>query len=164
MMDQTKHILFVVRTANLGARAPSRRLLRAGFDRPPMVTTALVRIRRHHRRIARGSFTKALQEGKVLAYERDYGGYHGFLKSDLQECLDLSTNGVLMIGSPNLASQIKRNRPETLVAVLQSSGADLSHYLRDLKDLDHHIIEIDSLALGESKRVYDELKSLLSLR
>ena len=68
-----------------------------------------------------------------------------------------------MISSPNLASQMKRSRPETIVAVLQSSSADLSHYLRDLKDLDHHIISVNSLAFGEPRRIYDELKTLMGI-
>ena len=162
MADQIKRTLFIVRTANLGTRAPSRRLLREGFDRPQMVTTALVSIRQYHRRISRTEFGNALQEGNVIAYEKDYGGYHGILKPDFQQCLELSSRGLLVIGSPKLASQIKSNRPETLVVVLQNSGADLSHYLHDLEDINHHIIKVNALALGEPKRIYDELRSLLS--
>ncbi|MFC1665972.1 hypothetical protein ACFL17_10195 [Pseudomonadota bacterium] len=162
MANQIKPTLFIVRTANLGMRAPSRRLLREGFDRPRMVTTALVSIRQYHRRISRTEFGKALQEGNVIAYEKDYGGYHGILKPEFQQCLELSSRGVLVVGSPKLASQVKRNRPEALVVVLQNSGADLSHYLHDLEDINHHIIKVNSLAVGESRRVYDELSSLLS--
>lgn len=162
MVTSSKDILFVVRTAFLGARAPSGRLLKEGFTRPMMVTTALVSVRPYHRRIARASFAKAQQEGDVLAYEKDYGGYHGYLTSELQQSLDHADRGVLMIGSPGLAAQVKRGRPETHVAVLQTSGSDISHYLSELNDLPHHVIQVDSLAFGETARVYQELTALLN--
>lgn len=161
MPQSSKPLLFIVRTAFMGLRAPSRKLIKSGFQIPPMVTTAAVRLRGRHRRISRAQFADELQAGNVLAHEKDYGGLHGLLKTDLQECLDHTNQGALLVGSPNFAAQLKKNRPETLVAVLRTRGADVSYFLDDLEDVNHHVVEVDSVVIGESQRIHDELLGLL---
>ena len=49
----------------------------------------------------------------MLAYEKDYGGHHGYSIADIDGTLGRSEHGVVMSGSPNLAFQTKSNRPET---------------------------------------------------
>lgn len=163
MTDVSKKKLILVRSVFFGRLSPERALIRDGFARVPMATTALVRLRPNHYRVARQAFSEALAEDRVLAYERDYGGYHGYLAADVDDALQASERGILLTASPRMAAQLKARMADGVVAVLKNPGKGLDWYLRDLGDVEHHVIDTRSAAVSEPNRVYTEVKALLGM-
>ena len=125
-------VVVVTGTVWTGSKsAPRKLLVQDGFVRPIWFTTGRKVTDADYKTISEGSYHLALSEGNVLA-SISYGGAHvGILLDQFLAAAEESSQGVLIVGPPDIAEQVAENIPQTKVFALKDSSMECSDHLAE---------------------------------
>ena len=144
--------------------APRFKLQLAGFTRPKWFSTGRPVSDANFYPISETDYHQAISSNKVLAH-MEYGGLHvGIMKSDFDDALKTSHSGVLIVGFPEIISQIASTYPSTRVFAYKQQGSDLSRYLGE--SVKHHQLtrlDIDAMKQSDWKRATETIKEIVNL-
>ncbi len=146
-------------------RAPRRLLVKDGFQRPTWFTTQRRRTDAEYSVMSTGEFHLHNTEDGVLAFMEYSGGFVGILKQDLDSTLEISVQGALIVGPPEIVAQVADAIPKTIVFSLKDENMELSSHLDDVKRRGQlHRLDVDVLQPGAWTDAYDIISEKLGIQ
>ena len=160
-----KKIACIAGTVWTGKRsAPRRMLVRDGFVRPIWFTTGHRISDAQYELISKSEYHSARAEGKVLAHMKYGSDYVGVLEQDFEDAAIGAQAGVLVVGFPEIVSQIAKAFPQTMVFALKDRGMELSDHLAEANRSGQlHRLDVDVLEPGVWGSVHQEMLQALGL-
>ncbi len=127
-----KKIVCITGTVWTGSRsAPRRMLVKDGFVRPRWFTTGRPLTDAQYRVISSTDYHLARARDKVLVSTKYAGDFIGIMVEDFEDAANESGVGVLVVGPPEIAAQLARNRPAAQVFALKDKTMTLSPRLAE---------------------------------
>ena len=162
---ENKKIVCVTGSVWTGSRsAPRRLLVRDGFVRPNWFTTGRPISDAQYRQISVGQFHLALAKKNVLAHIRYRGSFIGIMRDDFEAAMSKSSQGVLVVGPPEIAAQMATRFPRAKVFALKGPRTTMSAHLDAAAQSGQlHRVDVDVLAPGAWTNVHTEMLEIIGL-
>lgn len=160
-----KKVICVTGNVWTGSRsAPRRLLVRDGFVRPTWFTTGRPMTDAHYRQISETRFHLARARKNVLAHIRYRGSHIGVMRDDFDAAMERSVQGVLVVGPPEVATQVAAQFPLAQVFTLRGPQMEPSDDLQAVERSGQlHRIEVDVLAPGAWTDVHTSMAKIIGL-
>ena len=164
-MPNNKKIVCITGSVWTGSRsAPRRMLVKDGFLRPAWFTTGRPLTDAEYHQITVTRFHLENAAGNLLVYTEYGGSFVGIMREDYQSAMDNAEQGVLVVGPPEIASQLAAAIPETIVFSFKDPGMDLSEFDGEAHLRGQlHRIDVDVLEPGAWKAVYRSMMEIIGL-
>lgn len=131
-IQHKKNIICITGTVwTYGADAPRNKLVDDGFVRPNWFTTGRRINDAHYDKVTVGRFHLACSKDEVLAFIKYGNDFIGISKQDLQQAMDKSYLGVLVVGPQNLVAQIAEKNVDTIIFAFKETNMLLSTELEN---------------------------------
>jgi len=164
-IPSNKKVVCITGSVWTGSRsAPRRMLVKDGFLRPVWFTTGRPLTDAEYHQISVTRFHLENADSKVLVHTEYGGSFVGVMREDYESAMDNAEQGVLVVGPPEIASQLAAAIPETIIFSFKDPGMDLSEfgdeaYLRGQL----HRIDVDVLEPDAWKAVYHSMMDIIGL-
>jgi hypothetical protein len=139
-------------------------LVKDGFRRPAWFTTGRPLSDAQYRQISATRFHLARAKRNVLAYIEYRASFIGVMRDDFEAAMAAATQGVLVVGPPEIAAQLAAKMPEAKVFSLKSQGIDLSGHLDAVQRSGQlYRVDVDVLAPGAWTLVHNSMAEIIGL-
>lgn len=160
-----KKVVCITGSIWTGSRsAPRHMLVKDGFRRPTWFTTGRPMTDADYRQISATQFHLARAKKNVLAHIGYRGSFIGVMRDDFETAMNAASQGVLVVGPPEIAAQLAAAIPQAKVFSLKDKGMDLSDHLDDAQQAGQlHRVDVDVLAPGAWNEVHLSMAEVLGL-
>ena len=160
-----KKVVCVTGSVWTGSRsAPRHLLVKDGFIRPTWFTTGRPMTDAQYRQVSDARFHLARARKNVLAHIRYRGSFIGVMRDDFDAAMGRATQGVLVVGPPEIAAQVAAQIPSAQVFALKGPQMELSEHLQAIEKTGQlHRIDVDVLAPGAWTDVHTSMAQIIGL-
>ncbi len=160
-----KKIVCITGTVWTGSRsAPRRKLVKDGYIRPRWFTTGRPLTDAEYKSISSTEYHMARAEDEVAASTEFRGDFIGIMAEDLEDAADSSEVGVLVVGPPEIAAQLAKGFPGTVVFALKDEGMELSPHLAEAgRKGQLHRLDVDVFKPNAWSEVHQIMSDTLGL-
>lgn len=160
-----KKVVCITGSVWTGSRsAPRRLLVKDGFRRPTWFTTGRPLTDAQYRQISTTQFHLARAKKNVIAYIAYRGSFIGIMRNDFEAAMAAASQGVLVVGPPEIAAQLAARIPEARVFSLKGQGMELSGHLDEAqRNGQLHRIDVDALAPSAWTDVHNRMAEVIGL-
>jgi hypothetical protein len=160
-----KKVVCITGSVWTGSRsAPRRLLVKDGFRRPTWFTTGRPLTDADYNAVSETRFHMANAETRVLAHIEYGGDFIGVMRDDFETAVNAAEQGVLVVGPPEIASQLAVAIPRAIVFSLKDADMDLSEHLDPIRRSGQlHRVDVDVLQPGAWTEVYRSMIEVIGL-
>ena len=161
----SKKVVCITGTVWTGGRsAPRRMLIRDGFLRPIWFTTGRAISDAEFHSMSPAAFHLARSKSEVLVHIEHGGDFVGILKQDFEDAIVGARTGVLVAGPPEIAAQIAKAIPQTVIFVLKDADMELSSHLgKASRSGQMHRLDLNMLEPGVWDSLHKQMLTVLGL-
>ena len=117
-----------------------------------------------YRQVSNTQFHLARAKKNVLSFVRYRGGFIGIMRDDFDAAMNRSSQGVLIVGPPEIAAQVVVTFPSARVFALKGPRMDMPDHLEAAERSGQlHLIEVDVLATGAWTNVHASMMEIIGL-